>query len=603
MLRLLDTLSDSDIDLSDDETGEADNEFLDSAVEVRVGADKIGPQTKENVEQYTDEAYDDEDNLPLSMLVGCNRDETITAKSLVKWHRHAFNIPEIVWVSNENEEDVNLELFSPLKYFYRYIGETEFQDIAQFTNMYALQKGANFKPTNAVEIKSLFGLHIAVGTLKFPRVRLFWNTGLRINLFHETMTRDRFFQLRSNLHCVNNLEIPENCQDRLYKVRPLYDALRRRCLELQLEENLCIDEQIVPFRGNLSIKQYVKGKPTPWGIKIFVLCGKSGMAYDFLIYQGATTELDPDNLKKFGLGASVVLHLVKRIDNEGHKLYFDNYFPSYQLLQILKANKIFAAGTIRINRFSNPPVLGDKELKRMGRGSYDEVTSGDGDVVLVKWLDNRSVVLASNFIGSGNIDEVSRWDKGKKKYISVTRPEIVKLYNHSMGGVDLLDQMIGLYRIYIRSRKWTLRVIFHAVDLAVVNSWFEYRRDCERLQVPKKKQLELLDFRLYLADCLCKVGKEAVNNKRGRPSSGTPEPTRNKITKRNDEIRPLPDVRHDTVDHLPFLDGNQEGKRCKYNKCNKKTHFYCKKCNVHLCIKKDRNCFVGFHKNINRSME
>lgn len=427
MLRLLDTLSDSDIDLSDDETGEADNEFLDSAVEVRVGADKIGPQTKENVEQYTDEAYDDEDNLPLSMLVGCNRDETITAKSLVKWHRHAFNIPEIVWVSNENEEDVNLELFSPLKYFYRYIGETEFQDIAQFTNMYALQKGANFKPTNAVEIKSLFGLHIAVGTLKFPRVRLFWNTGLRINLFHETMTRDRFFQLRSNLHCVNNLEIPENCQDRLYKVRPLYDALRRRCLELQLEENLCIDEQIVPFRGNLSIKQYVKGKPTPWGIKIFVLCGKSGMAYDFLIYQGATTELDPDNLKKFGLGASVVLHLVKRIDNEGHKLYFDNYFPSYQLLQILKANKIFAAGTIRINRFSNPPVLGDKELKRMGRGSYDEVTSGDGDVVLVKWLDNRSVVLASNFIGSGNIDEVSRWDKGKKKYISVTRPEIVKL--------------------------------------------------------------------------------------------------------------------------------------------------------------------------------
>lgn len=39
-----------------------------------------------------------------------------------------------------------------------------------------------------------------------------------------------------------------------------------------------------------------------------------------------------------------------------------------------------------------------------------------------------------------------------------------------MCGVGLLDQMIGLYGIYIRSRKWTLRMIFHGVDLALVNS-------------------------------------------------------------------------------------------------------------------------------------
>lgn len=221
------------------------------------------------------------------------------------------------------------------------------------------------------------------------------------------------------------------------------------------------------------------------GVKIFVLCGKSGLMYDFIIYQGATTELDQVRLKDLGLGASVVLHLSKRIKSEGHKLYYDNYFSSYQLLEILKTKHIFAAGTIRINRFSHPPVLDDRELKRQGRGSHDEVVSEDGEVVLVKWLDNRSVVLASNFVGSGHKDEVSRWDKNGKKYLNVKRPEIVKLYNYSMGGVDLLDQMISLYRIYIRSRKWTLRLIFHAVDLAVVNSWFEYRRNAQQLQIPK----------------------------------------------------------------------------------------------------------------------
>lgn len=92
------------------------------------------------------------------------------------------------------------------------------------------------------------------------------------------------------------MEKPENYEDKLYKVRPIIESVRRRCLELKLEEQLCVDEQIVPFTGHLSIKQYIKGKPCPWGVKIFVLCGKSGLAYDLIPYQGKTTNLDEDNL-------------------------------------------------------------------------------------------------------------------------------------------------------------------------------------------------------------------------------------------------------------------------------------------------------------------
>jgi len=188
-----------------------------------------------------------------------------------------------------------------------------------------------------------------------------------------------------------------------------------------------MDEQIIPFRGQLSIKQYVKGKPTPWGVKIFVLCGASGQMYDFIIYQGSQTNLNNDNIKKYGFGAAVILDLSQTIPNIGHKLYYDNYFSNYNLLQILKRKNISAAGTVKVNRFSNPPLLSDKEMKKRGKGA-------------------------------------------------VARPEIVKLYNKNMGGVDLLDQMVANYRIYIRSKKWTLRMIFHAIDLAVVNSWFEYKK-------------------------------------------------------------------------------------------------------------------------------
>jgi hypothetical protein len=98
-------------------------------------------------------------------------------------------------------------------------------------------------------------------------------------------------------------------------------------------------------------------------------------------------------------------------------------------------------------------------------------------VALVKWYDNRPVALASNFVGIGKADEVRRWDKKTNSYIMVHRPEIVKLYNASMGGVDKIDQLISLYRTFIKSRKWPLRMISHAFDLAIVNSWLEYRRD------------------------------------------------------------------------------------------------------------------------------
>lgn len=358
--------NDSDLDLSDDEFGEEENQFPEhETAVVRIGADKMGPRTVEIPETH----WDDEDDLPLSMFIGTpdgpNFSGIITKKESVKWNRQDFQNPNLLWdeVAEESDSEIDGEDLSPLHYFERYIDELQFQKIAEFTNIYALQKNNVFKPTDSDEIKSLFGLHIAIGCLKFPQVRLFWNSSLRINLFHETMTRDRFFQLRTNLHCVNNLEQPPTCNDRLYKVRPLYEAIRKRCTELELEENLCIDEQIIPFRGNLSIKQYVKGKPTPWGVKVFVLCGKSGIAYDFIIYQGASTGLNANHLATFGLGASTILHLCERIKKEGHKLYYDNYFSSYQLLQVLKSKKIFAAGTVRVNRFSKPPLLDDKQLK------------------------------------------------------------------------------------------------------------------------------------------------------------------------------------------------------------------------------------------------
>lgn len=113
------------------------------------------------------------------------------------------------------------------------------------------------------------------------------------------------------------------------------------------------------FKGQLSAKVFMQNKPTRWGVKNFMLCWESGLVYDFLLYQGSTTEI---NLKysAFSKTESLVMHLCERINVEKINLFFDNI----SLFEWLKNKKIFAVSTVRSNRFVCPPFLSDKKIRK-----------------------------------------------------------------------------------------------------------------------------------------------------------------------------------------------------------------------------------------------
>ncbi|KAF0706038.1 Uncharacterized protein FWK35_00033631 [Aphis craccivora] len=85
-----------------------------------------------------------------------------------------------------------------------------------------------------------------------------------------------------------------------------------------------------------------------------------------------------------------------------------------------------------------------------------------------------------------------------------------------MGGVDLHDMLVEIYRIDIRSKRFYLRIIFHLIDMAVVNSWILYRRHCKQLGI--KKFDPLVTFKSDIAHALILSGKNKVK-KRGKPIS------------------------------------------------------------------------------------
>ncbi|KAJ8891924.1 hypothetical protein PR048_004483 [Dryococelus australis] len=85
-----------------------------------------------------------------------------------------------------------------------------------------------------------------------------------------------------------------------------------------------------------------------------------------------------------------------------------------------------------------------------------------------------------------------------------------------MGGVDLLDNVVGRYKIVLRSKKWYFRLFYHLLDLSVINAWLLYRRVSETKCLNRNKTMNLADFKMEVAIVLCMTGKQTLG-KRGRP--------------------------------------------------------------------------------------
>lgn len=176
---------------------------------------------------------------------------------------------------------------------------------------------------------------------------------------------------------------------------------------------------------------------------------------------------------------------------------------------------------------------------------------------------------------------------------TIAWPNIIHEYNRFMGSVDLMDSSFGRNRIRVKSRKWTVRLIYHLLDLAMINTWILYKRNysiCPQIG----KQLSLNEFITEVANVLCKSGVEV---KRGRPGGHLESVIDSRLLVPHHAPAPPRDVRLDMVGHWSQFQGDHKNpQRCKLQ-CGKRSVFYCSKCGVYLCIKEGRNCFLEYHTN------
>jgi len=82
-------------------------------------------------------------------------------------------------------------------------------------------------------------------------------------------------------------------------------------------------------------------------------------------------------------------------------------------------------------------------------------------------------MMASNHLTHEPVQQTTRRVKGASN-ISVQQPFIVRQYNVSMGGADLMDRLLSSYRPMIRGKKWWWPLFLNALNVSIVAAWRIY---------------------------------------------------------------------------------------------------------------------------------
>lgn len=83
-------------------------------------------------------------------------------------------------------------------------------------------------------------------------------------------------------------------------------------------------------------------------------------------------------------------------------------------------------------------IIGNESFKNKERGASEMVLRPE--LAVIKWLDNKPVVMASSAYGSQSQDTRTRWSKKNKRFVHVPRPLAIAVYTTNIGDVDLVAE-------------------------------------------------------------------------------------------------------------------------------------------------------------------
>lgn len=281
-----------------------------------------------------EEEFDFDDNVPLSEFASTYADNHVPTTSASASSNQTV-VTEPKWKKNFRMEEpgeytggggipqeiIDLENVIPTQLFRLFWSEDLVEIICFQTNLYATQKTIPYTPTTPDEIEVFLAMNLVMGIKKMPCYKDYWSSApdLHDPYISSFMPLNRFGWLLNNLHLNDNnmmLNKTDPNYDKLYKVRPLLDILKKiKKKNYCTPEKIAIDENMIKFKGRNYLKQYLPKKPIKRGYKVWMMCGESGYYLDFEIYTGK----DGNNVN-IDLGGKVVRQFCANLISKNHSV-------------------------------------------------------------------------------------------------------------------------------------------------------------------------------------------------------------------------------------------------------------------------------------------
>ncbi|XP_057690289.1 uncharacterized protein LOC130914797 [Corythoichthys intestinalis] len=449
------------------------------------------------------------------------------------------------------------ETNEPIEYFSKYFGWDTWVEMARCSNQTS-------DCVTAREVAQFVGIHIAMGTLKFPSPRLYWDNLTKVPLIAEAMPLPRFLQLSRLLKlaspdteqlngkirqqtCVDFAHSPANRSDRrglsndsvdpLWKVVPLLCHFQKRCQSLRRQGDFAVDQYLIPLTGKVHNNRLALHSTT--------LIGFEGL----LLHVDLKVDLSEKE------------HAVEKMVPKGSTVFLcKQELSTPAMLERLLVAGIHGAGRV------------GGAQGQIG----DEFVSSDGKLMLRK--SHQGFILST----AGN---------GQRRMAS-----LMNNFEKAQAAARLNRDLLNLYSIPVSTSPtgWPLAVLWYLTDMALVNSWLL----CRQVQMVTSAPLSLMDFRLSVAKALIdSSGSDPQNSVLPQHSPAKAHSITDPSNPGTVQENPLPDAatRYDGSGHWPEQLGEGEGGRCRFGDCQRTSRVLCLKCCVFLCISRNHNCFLNFH--------
>ena len=363
--------------------------------------------------------------------------------------------------------------------------------------------------------------------------------------------------------------LKDNAIDKIHKVRYFLEyQIERWQRSYYPSRNVCVDETLIPYKGNVSFRVCMPNKPAKEGILMYSFAD-SDTAYmlKFEVFTGKSKKQEESTFAT----KAVVLRMIEGYLDKGHILFLDNYYTTIDLCNYLYTRKTGCIGILRYERSGDKNLhLGLKkgELKHYSYSKYKHI-------LLTIWYNAIIVQAISN---CRKIESVVYFTYDRKPKLT---PLVFRDYSKKKIGVDMNNHITALKRYPHKSWKWWVVFFNYILQVTITNAYIIFRNNQlralkteNRNLVWRKKEFTLYIIRrlLNMTDATKKKDMDLFNRS---------------ITEEEGDLTKLI--------HFPMFVRIKQN--CKFKDCNGKTNYFCPDCDLnfdryYLCYPK---CFEKLH--------